>query len=49
MDYIPQRGDLVWMTFDPQARHTEFAFRLPDAVMQEVLEKLGTLLVLIPK
>ena len=114
MDFIPQRGDLVWMTFDPQAgheqagrrpalillpaayngkvglalccpitnrikgypfevsvpidssitgvilsdqvksldwraRHAEFAFRLPDAVMQEVLAKLGTLLAMVIK
>ena len=114
MDFIPQRGDLVWMTFDPQAgheqagrrpalilspaayngkvglalccpitnrikgypfevsvpidssitgvilsdqvksldwraRHAEFAFRLPDAGMQEVLAKLGTLLAMVIK
>jgi mRNA interferase MazF len=31
-DYVPQRGDLVWLTFDPQAGH-EQAGRRPALVL----------------
>jgi mRNA interferase MazF len=27
MDYIPGRGDLVWLMFDPQARHEQAGHR----------------------
>jgi mRNA interferase MazF len=32
MGYVPKRGDLVWLTFDPQARH-EQAGRRPAFVL----------------
>ena len=32
MSYIPRRGDLVWLTFDPQAGH-EQAGRRPAVVL----------------
>ena len=32
MGYVPQRGDLVWLTFDPQAGH-EQAGRRPAFVL----------------
>jgi len=32
MDYIPQRGDVVWLTFDPQAGH-EQAGRRPAIIL----------------
>jgi mRNA interferase MazF len=32
MTYIPERGDLVWLTFNPQARH-EQAGRRPAVVL----------------
>ena len=27
MDYIPERGDIVWLTFDPQAGHEQAGHR----------------------
>ena len=32
MDYVPARGDVVWLTFDPQAGH-EQAGRRPAVVL----------------
>ncbi len=32
MNYVPERGDLVWLTFDPQAGH-EQAGRRPAFVL----------------
>ncbi len=32
MEYIPQRGDVVWLTFDPQAGH-EQAGRRPAVTL----------------
>jgi mRNA interferase MazF len=32
MSYVPRRGDLVWLTFDPQAEH-EQAGRRPAFVL----------------
>ena len=32
MAYVPERGDLVWLTFNPQAGH-EQAGRRPAAVL----------------
>ena len=32
MSYVPKRGDLVWLTFDPQASH-EQAGRRPAFVL----------------
>jgi len=32
MDYLPQRGDIVWLTFDPQAGH-EQAGRRPAVIL----------------
>ncbi len=27
MSYVPKRGDVVWLTFDPQAGHEQFGRR----------------------
>lgn len=45
MAYIPQRGDLVWLTFDPQAGH-EQAGRRPAFVLspREYNRKTGLIL-----
>ena len=32
MEYVPERGDMVWLTFNPQAGH-EQAGRRPAAVL----------------
>jgi len=42
VSYVPQRGDLVWLTFDPQAGH-EQAGRRPAVVLtpQAYNEKVG--------
>ena len=42
MPYVPQRGDLVWLTFDPQAGH-EQAGRRPAVVLTPLAynEKVG--------
>lgn len=35
MSYIPQRGDLVWLTFDPQAGHEQSGRRPAFVVSPE--------------
>jgi len=35
MSYVPQRGDLVWLTFDPQAGHEQSGRRPAFVVSPE--------------
>ena len=41
MSYVPKRGDLVWLTFDPQAGH-EQAGRRPTFVLSPEAYNLKT-------
>ena len=47
--YVPDRGDVVWLEFDPQAGHEQAGHRpalvlSPVEVVQETLGKLHALL-----
>jgi mRNA interferase MazF len=45
-DYIPERGDLIWLTFNPQAGH-EQAGRRPALVLSPKSYNLKTSLALV--
>jgi mRNA interferase MazF len=44
--YIPERGDLVWLTFDPQAGH-EQAGRRPAVVLSPAVYNARAMLVIV--
>ena len=38
-NYVPEKGDLVWLDFDPQARHEQKGRRPAICVSQEIYNK----------
>jgi mRNA interferase MazF len=48
MSYVPERGDLVWLTFDPQAGHEQAGRRPAFVLSPEVYNRKTSLFLACP-
>jgi len=48
MGYVPKRGDLVWLTFDPQAGHEQAGRRLAFVLSPETYNRKTSLFLACP-
>lgn len=48
MNYVPNRGDVVWLHFDPQAGHEQVGHRLALVLSPKKYNKLTSLMLCCP-
>ncbi len=48
MNYVPSRGDVVWLQFDPQAGHEQAGHRLALVLSPQKYNKLTSLMLCCP-
>jgi mRNA interferase MazF len=48
MSYVPNRGDVVWLHFDPQAGHEQAGHRLALVISPKKYNKLTSLMLCCP-
>lgn len=48
MEYVPSRGDVVWLHFDPQAGHEQAGHRLALVLSPQKYNKLTSLMLCCP-
>ncbi len=48
MEYVPSRGDVVWLHFDPQAGHEQTGHRLALVLSPQKYNKLTSLMLCCP-
>ena len=48
MNYVPNRGDVVWLLFDPQAGHEQAGHRLALVLSPKKYNKLTSLMLCCP-
>lgn len=48
MSYVPSRGDVVWLHFDPQAGHEQAGHRLALVLSPRKYNKLTSLMLCVP-